>query len=206
MEPGDRWQEAARARHPQGEAGAEDGPDEDGPDEDKGRGRQESCRIEAKAQMKAKPPKAQLESFIAKFTPDVAAAARQALARIRTLVPGAVEMAYDNYNALAIGFGPTERASEAVMSIAVFPKWVTLCFLQNGPKLHDPKRLLRGSGNVVRHVRLQSPADLDTPDIRALIQDALSRARVRIDPAGRRRLIIKSVSAKQRPRRPSTPA
>jgi hypothetical protein len=200
MEPGDRWQDAARARDPQGETRAEDGPEEG-----EAQGRQDSCRIRAKAQMKAKPSKAQLESFIAKFTPEVAAAARQALAKTRTLVPGAVELAYDNYNALAIGFGPTERASEAVISIAVFPKWVTLCFLQNGPKLRDPKRLLRGSGNVVRHVRLQSPTDLDTPDIRALIQDALSRARVRIDPAGRRRLIIKSVSAKQRPRRPGTP-
>jgi hypothetical protein len=152
--------------------------------------------------MKTAPAKAQLESFIKKFTPEVAAAARQALARARALVPGAVEMVYDNYNALAIGFGPTERASEAVLSIAVFPKWVTLCFLQNGPKLRDPKRLLRGSGNVVRHVRLRSAADLDDPDIQALIKDALSRAKVPIEPSGQRRLIIKSISAKQRPRRP----
>jgi len=152
--------------------------------------------------MSARSPKAQLDSFLAKFTSGVAADARRVLVKTRKLVPGAVELVYDNYNALAIGFGPTDRASEAVLSIAVFPKWVTLCFLQNGPKLRDPKRLLRGSGNVVRHVRLQSPADLDAPDIQALIQDALSRARVRIDPAGRRRLIIKSVSAKQRPRRP----
>lgn len=204
MEPGDRRQEASRARDAQTEAGPEDRPQEDA-EEGEARSHQ-SCRVYAKAPMKVTPPKAQLEVFIVKFTPDVAAAARQALAKTRKLVPGAVELVYDNYNALAIGFGPTERASEAVLSIAVFPKWVTLCFIQNGPKIHDPKRLLRGSGNVVRHVRLQSPEDLDTPEIRALIQDALSRARVPIDPSGRRRLIIKSVSAKQRPRRPGARA
>jgi hypothetical protein len=147
-------------------------------------------------------PQAQLESFIKKFTPAVAAEARASLKRMRALVPGAVELVYDNYNALAIGFAPSERASEAVLSIAVFPRWVTLCFLQSGPKLKDPKRLLKGSGSRVRSIPLTSAADLDTAPIRALIAEALDRARVPIDASARRRLIIKSVSVKQRPRRP----
>ena len=108
---------------------------------------------------------------------------------MRRLVPGAIELVYDNYNALAIGFAPSERASEAVMSIAVFPQWVTLCFLQSGPKLSDPNRLLKGSGSRVRHIRLKSAADLDTTAIRALIDDALERAVVPIDTSARRRLV-----------------
>jgi hypothetical protein len=56
--------------------------------------------------------RAQLAGFIAKFTPEVAAQARAILAKMRTRLPGAVELVYDNYNALAIGFGPNERASE----------------------------------------------------------------------------------------------
>jgi hypothetical protein len=147
-------------------------------------------------------PQARLEAFLKKFTPAVAADARAALKRMRRLVPGAVELVYDNYNALAIGFAPSERASEAVMSIAVFPRWVTLCFLQNGPKLSDPNRLLKGSGSRVRSIPLESAADLDTPPIRALIAQALDRATVPIDASARRRLVIKSISAKQRPRRP----
>jgi hypothetical protein len=147
-------------------------------------------------------PQAQLESFIKKFTPAVAAEARASLKRMRALVPGAVELVYDNYNALAIGFAPSERASEAVLSIAVFPRWVTLCFLQSGPKLKDPKRLLKGSGSRVRNIPLTSAADLDTAPIRALIAKALDRAAVPIEASGRRRLVIKSISPKQRPRRP----
>ena len=91
-------------------------------------------------------PAEQLKAFLSKFSPGVAADARAALTRMRRLVPGAVEMVYDNYNALVIGFGPTERASEAIVSLAVFPRWVTLCFIQNGPEIADPAELLKGSG------------------------------------------------------------
>ncbi len=59
-----------------------------------------------------RPPadaQAQLESFLAKYDPEVATFARRALAKMRTLVPGAIEMVYDNYNWLVIGFSPTER-------------------------------------------------------------------------------------------------
>jgi hypothetical protein len=153
--------------------------------------------------VKPKTPAAQLAGFLARFTPEVVRSARDALARMRRLWPGANELVYDSYNALAIGFAPTERASDAVFSIAVFPRWVTLCFLQNGPHLPDPKGLLKGSGSQVRHVRLQSPADLDSADLRALMKEALAMAEVRVArSAPKGRLVIKSVSAKQRPRRP----
>lgn len=150
-----------------------------------------------------KSPKADLEGFIAKYSPKVAAEARSALARTRQLVPGAVEFVYDNYNALVVGFGPSARASEAVISIAVFPRWVTLCFLQGGPQLPDPKGLLKGNGKIARHIVLDSAADLEKPAIRSLIKEALARAVVPIDRTRRGRLIIRSVSAKQRPRRPA---
>src|SRR5688572_16973057 len=63
-------------------------------------------------------PDEQVEDFIAKFTPPVASLTRAVLAKMRARLPGAVELVYDNYNALVIGFSPTERASEAVFSIA----------------------------------------------------------------------------------------
>jgi hypothetical protein len=78
-----------------------------------------------------------LDAFIDRFTPEVAALARRAIARMRKLTPGAVELVYDNYNALAIGFGATERSSESVFSIALFPSHPSLFFLQ-GAGLPDP--------------------------------------------------------------------
>jgi hypothetical protein len=85
-----------------------------------------------------KTPAQQIGIFLTKFEPRVAASARSALSRLRKRLPGATEIVYDNYNALAIGFGPSDKASEAIFSIAVFPRWVSLFFLQ-GAKLPDSR-------------------------------------------------------------------
>ena len=90
----------------------------------------------------------QLEDFIARYAPEIAELAHAVLARMRKRLPGALQLVYDNYsyNALAIGFGPTERASEAIFSIALYPRWVSLFFLR-GASLPDPEKPLKGSGS-----------------------------------------------------------
>jgi hypothetical protein len=148
-------------------------------------------------------PRAQLASFIAKYAPAIAADGRVALTKLRRLLPGAVELVYDNYQWLVVGFGPSERPSDAVLSLVFAPRWLFVCFLQNASKLPDPKRLLRGSGTQVRNVRLDSARDLDREDVRALIAAALTRARVPIARRNRRRLVIRAISARQHPRRPA---
>lgn len=144
---------------------------------------------------------AELDTFIDKFTPEVAALTRALLAKAKARIPGAQILVYDNYNALAIGFGPDDRAGRAILSLAVMPRWVTLCFLW-GVHLSDPHGLLKGEGSRVRHVRLLTAEAFDDPRIDALIAEALEKADFPIDPAQPQRLIIKSISAKQRPRRP----
>ncbi|MFI5184614.1 MAG: hypothetical protein ACHQNV_09460 [Vicinamibacteria bacterium] len=143
----------------------------------------------------------QLARFITRYSPEVARVARAALKKMRARLPGAVELVYDNYNALAIGFGPTERASDIMFSIALYPRWVSLFFV-GGPKLPDPQKRLKGSGSVVRHIVLEDAATLDEPAVRTLMDHALERAAKPLDPGARRRIVIKSISAKQRPRRP----
>lgn len=147
-------------------------------------------------------PENQLASFIAKYTPEVAALAEAILNRMRKLYPTAVEIVYDNYNALAIGFGPSDRASEVIFSITLYPKWVSLFFMQ-AKGLFDPFLLLQGSGSVARHVVLKSLHMLDDPALRALMDDASAKAKLPFNAEGKHRLVIKSVSEKQRPRRPA---
>jgi hypothetical protein len=157
----------------------------------------------AKRSASAVSPSAQLDAFLDKFTPEIAAEARVALRRMRARLPGAQELVYDNYNALAIGFAPTDRASDAVFSIAVFPRSVSLFFLQNGTCLRDPDCYLEGSGKQARHIKLDNGAMIDDPGVQGLIAQALELAPQPIDPGQPRRLIIKSISPKQRPRRPN---
>ena len=141
----------------------------------------------------------QIESFIVKFSDEVAGQIRAARAAMRARLPDAYELVYDNYNALAIGYGLTERTSEAVFSLACFPKRVSLVFVR-GVDLDDPKGVLNGEGNQVRHIPLADVAILDDPDVRALWDQALANAVRPVAPqAGK--TIVKSVSAKQRPRR-----
>ncbi len=145
---------------------------------------------------------AAIAAFTAKFLPDIASATSACRKRLHALVPRGFELVYDNYNALVFGFGPSERSSDAVLSIAVYPKWVTLFFLQ-GVTLDDPQSRLEGSGTQVRSIRLAAPSDLDDAYVRMLIAQAMTAARAAFSSAPPRRTIIKSISAKQRPRRPT---
>jgi len=147
-------------------------------------------------------PKQQLDTFLAKYDPAIAAFARRILAKLRKRLPGAVEMVYDNYNGLVIGFGPNDRPSLAIFSIVLFPRWVILYFLQ-GAGLSDPQGRLQGHGKVGRHIRLVDSSVLDDPYVQSLMNLALHRAKLPLDPKNRRQLIIKSISAKQRPRKPA---
>lgn len=147
----------------------------------------------------AKSPNEQLTEFIAKYSPEIQGQAHAVLAKMRERLPNAVEMVYDSYNALVCGFSPTEKPSEAVFSIVLYPRYIAICFIQ-GAAMPDPHGILQGKGNQVRWIRLSSPADLDRPDVVETMDLALAHAQKSFDPLQPRQLTIRSISAKQRPR------
>jgi hypothetical protein len=144
--------------------------------------------------------RALLSGFISKFSPPIAAQTRAVLAALRARLPGAVELVYDNYNALAIGFGSTERSADWIVSLAVYARGVNLYFIY-GVALPDPNKLLLGSGNQGRFVRLESAEMIDRPEIEALLAAAIKECDTPLPRTGRGRLVIKSVSPKRRARR-----
>ena len=145
-------------------------------------------------------PEEQLDLFIDRFSPEVAANARAAIAMVSARLPGATILVYDNYNALAIAFGAGEKRQSIICSVAGYPRWVSL-FLSNGPTLPDPEGLLEGEGSTVRHLKLIGER-MGSPAVAALIDAAAASVATPIDRAGEGRLVIKSISAKQRARRP----
>ncbi len=138
-------------------------------------------------------PARQLDGFIARFSPPMAKLTRAVLKKLRERLPGAVELVYDKANALAIGFGPDERASNIINSIAVYSNWINLYFFE-GDTLPDPQGLLQGTGTMVRYIRITSPADLDRPAVKAVMAAALRVADPPLDRGAKRRLVIKQVS------------
>jgi hypothetical protein len=143
-----------------------------------------------------------LKAFIEKFGPKDQKLIRAVRSAVRKKLPTATELVYDNYNFFVIGYSPTERPSDAVVSIAARANGVGLCFI-HGAKLPDPAKILLGSGKQTRFIRLDSASVLDRSDVAALVAAAIARAKTPFPAAGRGRLIVRSVSAKQRPRRAS---
>jgi hypothetical protein len=142
---------------------------------------------------------AQLKGFIGKFSPEHQKLIRSVRKGLRARFPTATELAYDNYNFFVIGFGPTERPSDAILSLVAGASGVSICFI-HGAKLPDPTRILRGEGKQTRSIRVDTPDVLAQPDVEALFAAAVVRSRSAFPERVARRLIVRSVSAKQRPR------
>ena len=145
-------------------------------------------------------PSKQVAAFIAKFDPKTAKLIRACRAEMRKLLPTAIELVYDNYNFFVIGYASTERASDAILSIAAAANGVGLAFL-HGASLPDPKKLLLGSGKQNRFIRLPTIETLRSLDVLALIRAAVAQAKTPLPATGGGSTVIKSISAKQRPRR-----
>ena len=101
------------------------------------------------------------------------------------------ENIYDAYNAVAIGYGPTDRLKDGVFHIAVYARHVNLGF-NHGAALDDPLGILKGTGKQIRHITIKTQADLERPEIRSYIR----RAR-KLAIADARRLGEKSLDALQ---------
>lgn len=148
--------------------------------------------------MATRPP---IDTFVARYTPEIATQLRRARADLRRLIPKGYELVYDSHNALIFAFGPTARASELVISIAGYPNWVALLFAR-GKALEDPQGLLEGSGATMRSLRLSPFSVLRSRPVRALIRQALAAQADSFKQAPPLTTVLKSISPQQRPRRP----
>ena len=143
---------------------------------------------------------AQVEAFIDKFDPKLADLIRQCRAELRHMLPSAIELVYDNYNFFVIGYCATARPSDCIVSIAAAANGVGLSFYR-GADLDDPDHLLQGDGKQNRFVRLPELGALQAPGVRDLVRAAVEQAKVPLAATGVGATVVKSVSAKQRPRR-----
>jgi Domain of unknown function (DU1801) len=142
----------------------------------------------------------QLTGFIEKFDSKNAALIRSVRKALRKRLPTANELVYDNYNFFVIGYCSTERPSDCILSIAAGANGVGLSFYY-GAALPDPHQLLLGSGSQNRFIRIESAATLKRPEVEELIAAAIKYAERPLPASGRGKLVIRSISKKQRPRR-----
>ncbi len=164
-----------------------------------------STKLSTKTKTKPAPQSAaatekQLAGFIAKFEPKHQALIRALRKILRQRMPTANELVYDNYNFFVIGFCSTERSSDCIVSIVGGASGIGLSFYW-GATLPDPHGILQGGGNQNRFIRVESAATLDRPEVKSVIAAAIAQGKTPLRVSGPRKLIIRAIAPKQRPRR-----
>lgn len=120
------------------------------------------------------------------------------------LYPTANELIYDNYNALAFGWSPTDRVGHVFCSVAVGRSSNNVQFgFYWGSELDDPKKMLIGGGNQYRYILVKSISEFPQAYIKKLVKQAYSNSMAKVKD--KKQLmqgatITKSVSAKKRKR------
>lgn len=114
--------------------------------------------------------RAAFEHILSDFDPAVQALAWEARALIYDVLPQVVEVVWENQQIAGYGTGP-KKMSEHFSYISLHKKHVNLGF-NYGSELPDPENLLQGSGQLFRHIKIKSSAELQRPAVRALLEVA----------------------------------
>lgn len=145
-------------------------------------------------------PEQQLKGLLDKFDSSMSELIRECGKVMRKRFPTANELVYDNYYFFVIGYCTTERPSDCVVSLAANSKGLGPRFY-HGAALADPHWILQGSRNQNRFLRHVGVDTLRRPEVLELVEAAETQANPPFVKAGNGKLIIRSISEKQRPRR-----
>ena len=88
---------------------------------------------------------ARLNGFVGEFTPEMQELIWACRAGLQEIFSGAWQLVWDNYNFLVVGFSPTDRPSDAPMSLACGRRGVLLCFVRTRPRCPIPKDCCAGA-------------------------------------------------------------
>ena len=120
-------------------------------------------------------PPAALIKFLKPYDREIQDLALKLRALVLEEMAPCYENIYDAYSAVAIGYGTSDRLRDGIFHIAVYSQHVNLGF-NDGATLDDPKGILLGSGNQIRHLKIKTPEDIKRPEVRAYIRRARKKA------------------------------
>ena len=97
------------------------------------------------------------------------------------LYPKSNELIYDNYNALAFGWSPTDRVGHTFCSVAVGRSSHNVHFgFYWGTQIADPKNILLGDGNQYRYILVKERNDFPKAYIKKLIKEAYANSLAKV--------------------------
>ena len=143
-----------------------------------------------------------LMKFLEPFPDHIKEAALWLREFVWDLYPNTNELIYDNYNALAFGWSPTDRQGHTFCSIAIGRSGKNLHFgFYWGSQIKDPKKLLLGNGNQYRYLLITKKEDLPKTYVKQLLKEAYANSLMKVkDPEQliQGQTITKSISALKR--------
>jgi len=144
---------------------------------------------------------AELRKFLAVFEPKIQKTALWLRDFAWDLYPNANELIYDNYNAVAFGWSPTDRVGHVFCSVAAMRRSNNIHFgFYWGSELSDPKKMLLGEGNQYRYILVTDKKEFPKAYITKLVKEAYANSLAKVKD--KKQLmqgatIVKSVSAKK---------
>lgn len=143
-----------------------------------------------------------LVKFMLPYPEQVKAAALRLREFVWDLYPETNELIYDNYNAVAFGWSPTDKAGDVFCSIALSSDHVNFGF-NWGVHVADPDKILIGNGNQFRYIQVRGKDDFPEEYMKQLLESAYQYSIGRMKPVKkeiRGETIVKSISpVKKRP-------
>jgi len=143
-----------------------------------------------------------LVKFLKPFNKDITERALWLREFIWNLYPQTNELIYDNYNALAVGWSPTDRVGHTFCSIAVGRTSNNVHFgFYWGNELADPDKILLGDGNQYRYILVPDKNNFPKAYIEKLVKEAYANSLAKVKEKKQimnGQTIVKSMSSKKR--------
>ena len=145
-------------------------------------------------------PHSDLHNFISPYSKDIQKLTLKLRNFVTDLVPEANELIWNNYNAVAMAYGKSEKLKDAFCHIAVYSKHVNFGF-NRGAELSTGIIKLEGKGKLIRHISVKTFETFPTQEISKLIWEAVALSE-RNNPAllkvnNTPKSIVRSVSKKK---------
>jgi uncharacterized protein YdeI (YjbR/CyaY-like superfamily) len=112
-----------------------------------------------------------IEEFLKSYTPKVQEVSLELRKIAMELLPETEEILYEGWKNFTYGRGKSRTDKDLIIYIAPFKDSVNLGFYR-GTNLPDKKKLLKGTGKLLRHIKLKTMADYEIEDIKQLITEA----------------------------------
>ena len=143
-----------------------------------------------------------LLKFLSAFSEEIKDIAMWLREFVWDLYPNTNELIYDNYNAVAFGWSPTEKVGHTFCSIAVGRSSHNIHFgFYWGTEISDPEKILLGKGNQYRYILVKSKEEFPKTYIKKLMKEAYANSITKVKETKQiihGMTITKSVSDKKR--------